>query len=202
MALQPRDPTTGLFPASTLDTLSAALCAHSGATSLMDGDHVGDLLAQWFMKNNHSRRHLHGVMSQLANIPAIREARDAAVKAYAKSILPPLGVIERILNLGTAKRSFRILSAYLTKVCRNTPGHVHRPICTRTEFSAEWVRLLHPLELDAYKHTLNPPTVGVSWPQGSWVKYLKSQPPLYIAIDFFWVHRFFPKKMYHFYTVL
>ena len=55
----------------------------------MDGDHVGDLLAQWFMKNNHSRRHLHGVAAQLANTSAIRAASDAAVKAYAKSP-PPL----------------------------------------------------------------------------------------------------------------
>ena len=93
-------------------------------------------------------------------------------------------MVELILILGTAKRSFRILMAYFTKVRRNTPGHVHRPICTRAQFNAERARLLWPLELDRYKHTLNPPNVGVSWPHAPWVKYLKSRPALYIAIDF------------------
>ena len=116
------------------------------------------------------------------------EACNAAVKAYAASLLPPSAMCEPVLNMRAPKSSWRTLSELYTlrklEYDRTTPGGPHsRGICTKRNFQGRWKQLVAPVELDTPVATVLPEATGISWPKASWVTYTLSRSGLVRSIN-------------------
>ena len=112
----------------------------SGATSLRDSK-CSDLLAQWMSSSPLIRARFTEAMDH-APLPAVHKTKVQAIRTYAEALFPAPYLIGLLLELGTPRSGFRVLSEYITRrgdaytTCTGLP--FPRPIPTRHQCDATW----------------------------------------------------------------
>ena len=112
--------------------------------------------ATWALSCPLARRQFNNAVQYVNSATSTRttgEGSNAAVEAYATSLLPPTAMCELVLNMRAPKSSWRTPSQLqaLRKLeyHRTIPtGPYSRPICTERVFQARWKELVAPVQLD------------------------------------------------------
>ena len=85
----------------------------SGATSLRDSK-CSDLLAQWMSSSPLIRARFTEAMDHTP-LPAVDKTKVQAIRTCAEVLFPAPCLIGLLLELGTARSGFRVLSQYITR---------------------------------------------------------------------------------------